>query len=69
MMQYYDYESVARQASLNPDEVDRLRRAVREDYPNDDMLFELHMLRACRAIAEGRVKLVEILDSRGSMKR
>jgi hypothetical protein len=34
---------------------------VRRDYPNDQMLFELHVLRACRAIRDGMVTLEQVL--------
>jgi hypothetical protein len=44
-MEYFDYETAA----------------VRRDYPHDEMLFELHVMRACRAIRDGAVSLAEIL--------
>ena len=61
-MHYFDYERVAREAGLGPDEVGRIGRVVRADYPTDDMLYELHVLRACFAIRDGRITIEEALE-------
>jgi hypothetical protein len=61
-MEYFDYESAARDANLTRQQLDALREMVRRDFPNDPMLFELHMLRACRAIRDGHVTLEQILN-------
>jgi hypothetical protein len=53
--EYFDYESVAREAGLTTDQLRRLKELVRADYPDDDMLFELHVLRACNAIRDGSI--------------
>lgn len=62
-MHYFDYERVAREAGLGPDEVGRIGRVVRADYPTDDMLYELHMLRAVKAVRDGHVTVQGIVDS------
>jgi hypothetical protein len=60
-MEYFDYETMARDAGLNPEQLGLLANTVRGEFPSDLMLFELHMLRACRAIRDGSVKLEQIL--------
>lgn len=62
-MDYFDYQSVAGEAGLTADQLDQLRRVVLRDYPNDALLFELHMLRACRAILERRLTVEEALST------
>lgn len=56
-MEHFDYESVARDAGVKAEQLDQLRRVVLRDYANDPLLFELHMLRACRAIRDGEITL------------
>jgi hypothetical protein len=61
-MEYFDYESVARQAKLSPEQIKTIVAAVRRDYPSDEMLFELHALRACRAILNGILTFEEMVE-------
>ncbi len=58
---YFDYETMARQAGLSPAQLDQIVERVRRDYPSDLMLCELHILRACRAIRDHRVTITEVL--------
>ncbi len=60
-MDYFDYQGVAREAGLNPDQLRQVMEAVRRDYPSDPMLFELHVLRACRAIRDGTATLEQLI--------
>jgi hypothetical protein len=54
-MEYFDYRSVAREARLSARQVALLRRAVAREFPGDPMLQELHLLRVCSAIRDGRL--------------
>ena len=60
-MRYFDYESVARAAGIPDGKLDELCRRVREEFPTDDMLYELHVLRACMAIRDGPITLEDAL--------
>lgn len=60
-MHYFDYEKVARQAHVSLEKLDELRQVIRQDFPKDDMMFELHLLRVCMAIREGVLTLEEAL--------
>ena len=62
-MDYFDYESVAREAAIREEDLDELRRAIRHEYPHDDMMFELHLLRACMAVRNGYATVEEVLRS------
>lgn len=60
-MEYFDYEAVAREAGISAEELDELASTMRRDFPHDEMMFELHLLRACRAIRDGDITLAEAL--------
>ncbi len=60
-MEYFDYQKVARDAGLSPEQLEQLAEVVRRDYPSDSMLFELHVLRACRAIRDGAVSFEQVI--------
>jgi len=61
-VRYFDYESVARQAGIQGDKLASLREILRTEFPRDDMLFELHVLRACMAVRDGLIALEELLS-------
>ena len=60
-MDYFDYGAVAREAGVSPDDLSLIKQAVREEFPTDDMMWELHVLRACAAIRDGHAKLEDIV--------
>ncbi|MCK6485826.1 MAG: hypothetical protein HUU22_18650 [Phycisphaerae bacterium] len=61
LVQYFNYATVASEAAVPPKSLDALSRQIRRDFPADDMMFELHMLRACLAIRDGYAALAEAL--------
>lgn len=46
----FDYESLAREYNINHETLAQLEKEVREEFPRDEMMFELHMIRALRWI-------------------
>ena len=63
-MRYFDYGTVARAAKIPEEELNLLAKAVREEFPTDDMMYELHLMRVCSAIQAGYVSLEEALRPR-----
>lgn len=61
-MNYFDYESAAREANVTPETLQKIRALVENDFLEDEMMCELHILRACMAIQSGMVTLEEILE-------
>ena len=59
---YFDYRDAAREARIDADQLKLIERMFRADYPADDMLYELHVLRTCRAIRQGLTTLDAVLD-------
>jgi hypothetical protein len=53
MADHFDYDKMAREANLSPAQLEVIKQGVRLEYPLDQMLFELHVLRACRVIRDG----------------
>ncbi len=60
-MRYFDYEKVAREAHIPPEKLGELSHVIRQDFPRDEMMYELHLLRACMAIRDGVLTLEEAL--------
>ena len=63
-MRYFDYEAVAREAKIPAEKLSALAKGVREEFPTDDMMYELHLMRVCSAIQAGYVSLEEALHPR-----
>lgn len=61
-MRHFDYESVAREAGICAEDMAEISRLARQDFPSDDMLYELHILRACMAVKDKRYTLQETLE-------
>lgn len=66
-MRYFDYSRVAKAAKIPARALARLRAIVRTEFPDDDMLFELHLLRLCTAIRDGQLTLDEALNRDGEV--
>lgn len=60
-MRYFDYQKVAEEAGIPPPKLAEISQALRQEFPKDDMLYELHVLRACLAIKAGYITLEEVL--------
>jgi hypothetical protein len=60
-MYYFDYEKVSQEARIPADKMEILRRMMREEFPKDEMMYELHLLRACMAIKEGLISIEEAI--------
>ncbi len=60
-MRYFDYQGVAREAGISAEDLERLCRLIRQEFPGDDMLFELHVMRACKIIKDGPYTMDQIV--------
>lgn len=63
-MHYFNYEAVAQEAKIPADKLKLLAKAVREEFPTDDMMYELHLMRVCSAVRDGYVSLEEAIHPR-----
>jgi hypothetical protein len=62
-MRYFDYESVAREAKVPGEKLRKLVKLVRQEFPHDPMMAELHMLRACLAVRDGYIQIDDALKN------
>jgi len=60
-MNYFDLETAARRAHIPPEKLEELRHLTLQEFPRDEMMYELHLLRTCMAIRDGVVTLEEAL--------
>jgi hypothetical protein len=58
---YFDFEKVARQAGISAAHLKQLCEAMHREFPTDEMMRELHVLRACMAVRDGLISLEDAL--------
>jgi len=58
----FNYEAAAKRAGISKDELEKLCVLFRTDFPGDEMMVELHVLRAISSIERGDTTLDEILS-------
>lgn len=63
--EYFDYTRAAREAHISDADLRSLIRIFEADYPDDLMLRELHILRACNAVIRGMTTIRQMLDASG----
>lgn len=68
-MEYFDYQSMADEAGITPAQLAQIVERVRRDYPGDQMLRELHVLRACRAVRDRQVTVEQVLAEPSGAER
>jgi hypothetical protein len=56
-MRYFAFENVAREAAIPDDRLQQLCQGTRREFPHDDMMYELHVLRACMAVRDGLISV------------
>lgn len=57
----FDLEQIKRTSGLTTDILALLERKVREDFRDDEMMFEIHLVRIIRSLKEGRMTLEQVL--------
>jgi len=61
-MGIFNLEETKRESGLSASELAQLEESVRAEFQNDEMMFELHLVRALKALKEGWVTLEEALS-------
>ena len=57
----FDYKVVADRAGIPAEKLERLAAIMRAEFPDDETMAELHVLRAVLAVEQGMVRLEDIL--------
>lgn len=60
-MRYFDFENMACQAGISAGHLKQLCEAMHREFPNDEMMRELHVLRACMAVRDGLIRVEDAL--------
>lgn len=60
-MRYFDYERIAREAGISVGDLERLCRLIRQEFPHDDMMYELHVMRARKIVRDGPYTMEQIV--------
>jgi hypothetical protein len=62
-MHYFDYQSIAREANIPDITLKNWLEYFRKEYPGDEMMVELRMLRACEAAKPSALGLEAVEES------
>ena len=60
-MKYFDFEKTASEAGISREKLSELKKKIRQEFPKDEMMYELHVLRACMAIRDRYITLDDAL--------
>ncbi|MEW5936961.1 MAG: hypothetical protein AB1665_03970 [Candidatus Thermoplasmatota archaeon] len=52
----YDIERAFKESGLSRREMERLKKKIKKEFPNDEMMYELHVVRALHALKRGATK-------------
>ena len=53
----FDIETAFNKSGLSVKDIEMIKRQVRKDFPNDDMMYELHIIRILNAMKKGYWKV------------
>lgn len=59
---YFDFPAPAKEVGFTDSQLSQLCRAIRREFPQDDMLYELHVLRAILAVKAKRITIEQALQ-------
>ncbi|MDD3807419.1 MAG: hypothetical protein PHE86_05225 [Candidatus Marinimicrobia bacterium] len=48
-IEYFDYQKVAKEMDMPDTTLRKIEKEVKEEFPKDKMMYELHVLRAVRS--------------------
>jgi hypothetical protein len=65
----FNYEAIAKRINLPEERLSEIGKIIRKDFPRDEMMFELHMLRVLMALERKDLTLEDLLKEAGSKGR
>ena len=51
----FNYESLAQEYDIDENELIKLIQDAKEEFPNDDMMFELHVIRLIKSLQREKI--------------
>jgi hypothetical protein len=65
----FNYEAIAKRINLPENRLSEIGKIIRKDFPRDEMMFELHMLRVLMALERKDLTLEDLLKEPGNKGR
>ena len=65
----FNYEAIAKRINLSEQRLSEIGKIIRKDFPRDEMMFELHMLRVLMALERKDLTLEDLLKEEGNKGR
>jgi hypothetical protein len=65
----FNYEAIAKRINLPEDRLSEIGKIIRKDFPRDEMMFELHMLRVLMALERKDLTLEDLFKEEGNRQR
>ena len=62
----FNYEAIAKRINLPEDRLSEIGKIIRKDFPRDEMMFELHMLRVLMPLERKDLTLEDLLKEPGN---
>lgn len=60
-MEYFNYREVADDAGISSLHLEKICQLEKSEFPHDQMMYELHVLRICMAIRDGLLDIPDLL--------
>jgi hypothetical protein len=61
-MAYFDFERVAGRAGIGAADLARIRGIAAREFPGDEMMIDLHVMRACMAVRDGIASVADVSE-------
>ena len=65
----FNYEAIAKRINLPEERVSEIGKIIRKDFPRDELMFELHMLRVLMALERKDLTLEDLFKEPGNKGR
>jgi len=65
----FNYEAIAKRINLPEERLSEIGKIIRKDFPRDEMMFELHMLRVLMALERKDLTLEDLFKEPGNKGR
>lgn len=63
---YFDYNQAAKRANISAEALKEIEEEVRKEFPDDQMMFELHVLRVINSVLRRKGRQYHPKDSPGN---
>lgn len=58
-------EKILREKGLTEGQINIIKREVRKEFPDDEMMYELHLIRLVHSLSKGYCKAEDLFEPKG----